>query len=56
MDPALIWPVSFENAVCQVVGTHYKHFRVEERGSSTKETIHDGRIRERKHSSLQHSA
>jgi len=53
-NAALISYLGFENASCQVVGTHCKHFLVEEKGSSTQELIHDGRTRERKRSSLHH--
>ena len=43
MNVALIWYADFENAACQVVGTHWKYFLVGEKVSSTKEVIHDGR-------------
>ena len=52
INAALIWYVGFENAACQVVGAHWKYFRVGKKFSSTKEGIHDGRIWERKRSSL----
>ena len=51
-DPALILYGSFENAGCQVVGTHWKYFLVGGMVSSTKERIYDGRTWERKRSSL----
>jgi len=54
-DPALILYVSFKNAACQVVGTHWKYFLVGGMVSSTKERIHDERTWERKRSSLLHS-
>ena len=54
-DPILILHVSFKNAACQVVGTHWKYFLVGEMVSSTKEHIHDGRTSERKRRSLHHS-
>ena len=52
INAALIWYFSFENAACQVVGTHWKYFLVGGKGSSTKESIHDGRTWERKWNSL----
>ena len=42
-DPVLILHVSFKNAACQVVGTHWKYFLVGGKVSSTKERIHNGR-------------
>ena len=54
-DPALSLYGCFENAACQVVGTHWKYFLVGGMVSSTKEHIHFGRTRERKRSSLHHS-
>ena len=54
MDPALVLYVSFKNAACQVVGTHWKYFLVGGKVSSTKEDIYDGRTWERKRSSTHH--
>jgi hypothetical protein len=54
VDAARIVYVGFENAACQFVETHCKYFRVEGKGSTTKERIHDGGTRERRRISLCH--
>ena len=47
INAVLIWYFGFENAACQIVGTHWKYFVVGGKVSSTKEGIYDGRTWER---------
>lgn len=40
-DPVLILYCGFENGACQVVGKHWKYFRIGGKARCTKERIHD---------------
>ena len=55
INSALIGHFGFENAACQIAGTHCKYFLVVGNGISTTESIHDGRTLERKRNSLHHN-